>query len=660
MQDVLATAIGCHRSGQLETAARLYRQVLAQAPDTVAAMHNLGMVLQAAGGLEEAAQLFARELQLQPDDADAHHSLASVLRRLGRPDEALAHFQRAAELAPNDVLARGDLGQMLLSLGRPAEAVPHCREAARLQPNNAVLHLVLGDALRGAEQFEEARRAYRRAMHLQPALAQAHANLGLLFLTWNKVQQAFAPLERAVELEPANVSFWKYLAEARADWEEFSESARCWRRALALAPDNAGLHLGLAAVLEKAGQFDEAEVHVRTAMRLAPDSAAAHHGLGSLCAQQGDRDRAEAAFRTALRLEPACVEAQKRLVELLRGRASDADRLAIEERLADPALPEEQRVDLLFVLAAIRDVRGDHAGAADCARRANALALERLRRRGEYTAERDRGFVEGLVQTFGPEFFQRTAGAGLSSRRPVFIVGLPRSGTSLLEQVLASHSRVYGAGELYLARQTFAAIPKALGQSGDPLACVPLLDESSLRQLGEQHLARLAELDAGRADRIVDKLPGNYYYLGLLAALFPHATFIHCRRDLRDVAVSCWLNNFRWLEWTNDAGHIAAHFEQYQRLMRHWRRVLPVPLHEVVYEEVVEDLEGAARRLVAACGLDWEPACLEFHRTRRPVRTVSAAQVRTPIYRQSVGRWKHYEHELADLLARLPAREDDL
>ena len=212
---------------------------------------------------------------------------------------------------------------------------------------------------------------------------------------------------------------------------------------------------------------------------------------------------------------------------------------------------------------------------------------------------------------------------GLETRRPVFIFGLPRSGTTLVEQVLASHPRVHGAGELRLGRRSFEAIPAVLGRRERPVECVAGLDAGALRLLAERHLEQLALRDGGRADRVVDKMPDNYLYLGLLAAMFPGATFIHCRRDLRDVAVSCWMTDFRTIRWANDPAHIASRFHEYRRLMDHWRAVLPVPVHEVDYEETVADLEGVARRLLEACGLEWDPACLEFHRTERTVRTAS-------------------------------------
>jgi hypothetical protein len=255
----------------------------------------------------------------------------------------------------------------------------------------------------------------------------------------------------------------------------------------------------------------------------------------------------------------------------------------------------------------------------------------------------------------------------------VFVFGLPRSGTTLIEQVLASHSRIHGAGELRLVRRSFESIPARLERAEWPIRCLPHLDAATVRCLAEQHLQWLDEheggrdarapkhereclaLERGRLARIVDKMPDNYLYLGLIAAMFPHAVLIHCRRDLRDVAVSCWMTNFRSIPWANDPNHIATRFAQSRRVMDHWWTVLPVPIHEVDYEDTVSDLEGVARRLIAACGLEWEPGCLEFHHLRRPVRTASVMQVRQPIYTRSVARWRNYEPELADLFARLPA-----
>ncbi len=192
------------------------------------------------------------------------------------------------------------------------------------------------------------------------------------------------------------------------------------------------------------------------------------------------------------------------------------------------------------------------------------------------------------------------------------------------------------------------------GQGTDPIEGLRRLSRETAERLAARHLESLRALDSA-ALRIVDKLPDNYLFLGLLAALFPRAKLIHCRRDLRDTAVSCWMTHFRELRWTNDPQHIASRFHEYRRMMEHWRQVLPVPLLEVDYEETVANLEGVARKLVAWCGLAWEPDCLDFHRAKRPVRTASAIQVRQPVFATSVGRWRHYEPYLAELLRGLPS-----
>jgi hypothetical protein len=264
-------------------------------------------------------------------------------------------------------------------------------------------------------------------------------------------------------------------------------------------------------------------------------------------------------------------------------------------------------------------------------------------------------FVSGLIDGFDPDLFERLAGAGKKTRRPVFIFGLPRSGTTLVEQILASHSQFHSVGELKLARRDFEAIPELLGIRDSPVACIPDLTRPVVNELAERHDSQLRALDGGSAARAGDKMPDNYLHLGLLAILFPDAVFIHCHRDLRDVATSCWLTPFRSVHWSNDETHIAARFHQYVRLMNHWRSVLPVAIHDVAYEDTVDHLERVARQLVQACGLEWEPACLDFHKNNRPVRTASVRQVRQPIYRSSLGRWKNYEADLANLFAALPA-----
>jgi tetratricopeptide (TPR) repeat protein len=640
--------------GQYDRAAGCCRMALQLLPDYPEALCNLGLALHGLGRPGEAVAPFCRALDLQPIFAAAHSNLGIVLRELDRFDEALVHFRAAVALDANFAAAQTNLGQMLLDQGLAEEALPHCQEAVRLQPNQAALQHNLGHALRSLGRPVEARAAYLEALRLDPNLARSHAHLGLLLMNEGKPDEAFPWLTRAVEIEPQNADFGQYLAELYAEQEDFAQAIPCWEQVLAAAPDRVGARVALGWALQEEGRLTEAGAQYREALRLRPDWAPAQLHLGGLNEELGTMAEAEAAFREALRLQPRYAHPLARLAMLLREALPDADLAALEERLADPQLEDEPRARLLFALAHVLDGRGLFAHAADCLRRSNALGLELAIRRGHvYAPAEHERFVGGLRDAFGPDWFRRLAGAGLTTRRPVFIVGLPRSGTTLIEQVLASHSCIYGAGELRLLRRSFDAIPEMLGRSESPLACVPYLDHAAAGRLAERHLEKLRALDEGAHERIVDKMPDNYLYLGLLAAIFPRATVIHCRRDLRDVAISCWMSDFRSIRWANDPEHIATRLAQYGRLMEHWKKVLPIPVHEVDYEEAVGDLEGVARRLIDACGMPWQPACLEFYKTRRPIRTASVTQVRQPVYTRSVARWRNYEEELSDLLARV-------
>ena len=344
-------------------------------------------------------------------------------------------------------------------------------------------------------------------------------------------------------------------------------------------------------------------------------------------------------------------EAFYQLATLKGAALPEADLAALRLRAGAAELSGDERSTLLAGLGHVLDARGDYAGAAEQLRQSSTLRLADWRSRGlAYDARADERFVEQMIATCTPAFFARVRDFGLKTERPVFIVGLPRSGTTLTEQILARHSQVFAAGELVLVRGNFDRLPRVMNLDAAAVECLGRLDREHARALGGHHLDQLAALDQG-ALRVVDKMPENYLFLGFLATLFPHARFIHCRRDLRDVAVSCWMTHLREIRWANDPGDIATRFQAYHRLMDHWRRVLPLRWLDVQYEETVFELETVARRLVAWCGLDWEAECLRFHEGRSTVRSVSAAQVRRPIYHHSVGRWKNYERPLAPLLA---------
>ncbi len=667
-----------HRAlGQYQQAIDYCRTALRLRPDYPEAANNLGLALHALGRFAEAVAQFHAALEIRADFALAHNNLGTSLRELGQLGEALEAYRSAVALDPKLALARSNLGQMLVDLGQAEEGLPHCAEAVKLEPNAPAAHNNLGNAYRALERWSEAHAAYDEALRrtnqvpVRPGeLAQIYTNRGRALFQQGKHAAACACFRRAVKLAPDDVAIWQYLGNAHDAHEDHVAALSCWQRVVELNPTSGTGHNHLGRALRQEGRFAEAAACFRRALELHPDDVDALLNQGALHEELGEMAEAEACYRRAQTVDAQAPGPLARLATLLRGKLPETDRDAIWAQLGlasrtdcqsvPPCLPpgSPARGPLLFGLAQVLDAEGEYAGAALCLEEANALALTQRRAEGKhYDPAKHSAMVDEIIERFTPQLFNRLAGAGDDTRLPVFVVGMPRSGTTLVEQVLASHSRVHGAGELPLAREEFESIPALAGRPNQMAPSLDVLDAAAVRQLSQRHRDGLdATLRAisPLPDLIVDKMPENYLYLGLLALLFPRATFIHVRRDLRDVAVSCWMTSFHFLRWANDREHLAGRCREYARLWRHWQTVLPVPVHEVVYERLVDDFETEARRLLAACGLQWEPACGRFHETTRPVKTASVAQVRQPLYRQSLGRWKHYEATLADLFARLP------
>jgi tetratricopeptide (TPR) repeat protein len=636
--------------GNLDGAAECCRTALRLEPRSPEAANNLGLVLLAQGKNDEAIHQFQQTLEIKPDFCLASNNLGNALRLGGDVDGALTHFRRAIEIEPHLAEAHSNLGQLLLERHHPHEALSHLREAVRLRPGLAEARNNLGNALRETGRLAEARQSYAEALRINPTLAMTYNNMAQALQEENSLGDALAWYQQALQLDPSSARIHCNTASLLAQQEKYDNALAVYRRALELDPTYAEAHSGLGGVRHEQGHFEEAQTHYREALVHKPDLPAAHCALGTVREELGDFKDAESCWRTALRYDARQAGAYAALATLLRGKLPDEDLAGMRQLLADPDLHDGRRGALHFGLAQVLDARSAYPEAAESLRQANALALAGAQKRGQgYDPAAHARFVAQMITVSSPSFFERTRGIGVESARPIFIVGLPRSGTTLTEQILASHSQVFGAGEQRLAREDFEALARQEDQALEALA---RLDLSTARRIGSHHLERLRELNNDRR-HVADKMPDNYMYLGLLAALFPQAKFIHCRRDLRDIAVSCWMTNFSQIRWANDPGHIAARFAEHRRLMDHWRGVLPVGVLEVDYEETVADLEGVARRLVSWCGLEWEPGCLAFHEGRRPVRTASVSQVRQPIYQRSVARWKHYEQALAPLFSQI-------
>lgn len=423
-------------------------------------------------------------------------------------------------------------------------------------------------------------------------------------------------------------------------------------KALARLPNEPDFHGNMAAALQAVGRVTDSIRHYREAIRLKPGAVTYHVLLSEGLQQQGNFDEALKVGLEALRLDPFSAQAYCILGDLAAHNyytLTDFDVRRMEQLLEEGRQTPADTSLLHFTLAAHFERTASFDQSFAHYVRANEFKkLVYLKDNRAFDQGRHKALIDGLIAEFTPPYFAATRSLGVDNDVPILVVGLVRSGTTLVEQILASHPRVFGAGERkeidQISTRMHEQIPGALPYP----ACIRQLEAGLARHQAYGYLQTLAR-EAGTADRIVDKMPHNYLHLGMIATLFPKAHIIHCRRDPMDVCASAFFQNFKWMPHASSIEDIAFYYRHYVRLMEHWRRVLPLPIHEVVYEAMVADPEGESRKLVAACGLDWDDSCLTFYRTKRTVQTASKLQVRQPIYRKAVNRWKPYEKHLEPL-----------
>lgn len=509
---------------------------------------------------------------------------------------------------------------------------------------------VLGDliarglALHRQKRLKEAEFCYQNVLRQDPDHPEANNLMGTLAAEARKAAMAVDYFKRAVTAtKAANHVYRNNLGNAylMANRPELALVELQWvvRRQPRLYP--ALCNLGRA--YRKLNLADQGLAYLEKAMRLDPERPDARIALAESLIDLGRMDEAAALYREILAMMPDFPEALAGLASTRKFKADDPEIAQIERLIATGSL-NEARLNLLHHAAGkmCNDAK-DHDRAYEHFAKGKAIAGKDF----DLAAYRRR--VDGLIETFTPFFFmERREAFGRSSEVPVFIVGMPRSGTTLTEQIAASHPRIYGAGELSHMRHMAIDLNY---ESSSPGFLTGMRDMSARKSqdLADDYLYQITKT-GGDAMRIIDKMPHNFELLGLVALLFPRARIIHCRRDPLDNCVSCFTNRFSENHGYNtDLRQLGAYYREYKRLMDHWRRVLPLPMLEIDYQEMIDDQETQSRRLIDFLGLDWDPACLDFHKTERTVQTISRWQVRQPIYKTSVKRWKDYEKHIGPL-----------
>ncbi len=488
-------------------------------------------------------------------------------------------------------------------------------------------------------RLEESLPGFEAALGSTPSTPSLLYSFGALLSSLEKHEAAIEKFTQALALQPDFVDARVHLGRALAALGRHDQALTHFQSALALAPDHAGAHGYASISLEALNHPDAALFHAERSVEIDPNSPEAQFALGQISVIHGRMAPARAALRRAMQLAPSAPLYYRAFGEWF-GFGDDAAALERLRTLAQgaDAHPDADRLHLYFALHKALEDEGRWADGFRYLIQANEIQ----RRRTPYDEADALGLMARVRAAFGPEHLTELGGSGEPCRKPIFIVGMPRSGTTLVEQVLAAHPDVAAGGELSILGEVVTA---ETGASSDAL------DAVRLQRMGRRYLDLVTTI-APDAQRFTDKMPGNFVLIGMIRLMLPQASIIHVRRDPLDTCLSCFSKLFtRGQPFANDLGELGRYYRSYRALMAHWRRVLPAgAMLEIDYEDLVSDFQPQAARILDHCGLDWSPQCLAFDKANRPVRTASAAQVRKPIYRTSVGRGRRYGELLQPLL----------
>jgi tetratricopeptide (TPR) repeat protein len=524
--------------------------------------------------------------------------------------KAAGLLQKVLALRPDHAEATFSLGRAFGALGRPGKAEERFRACLALAPDHGDAWLSLGTVQQTRGAYEDAEASFRRVLEIDPESYRALANLGALCMLFGRGTEGEAYLAQAAALRPDDPLLLCNLAASYKGQGRLALALETYDQVLGADPGNVEALAGKANVLEKMGE-DRAALDL-TLPLVAAGSANPNVALIFAALAKGA------------------------------GRSDQA--LDLLQRILDSETTgTEQRCKLLFAKARLLEQVGDYDRAFEAVAAANGLVP-----RSFDVAGHDRR-VDRIIETYGAAVCARLPRAGNQSELPVFIVGMPRSGKSLCEQILASHPAVFGTGELPYMDRAARSLAAGPGMEDGYLERVGELDREALDRIAEAHLAKLRQR-GGRAIRVTDTMPYNYLLLGFIAQLFPKARIIHCLRDPLDTCLACFFKDFRYANaQTTDLVHLGAYYRSYRRLMDHWHRVLEVPILTVRYEDLVADGETWSRKLVDFVGLEWDPSCLLFHESKHTVESASYDVVREPLNTRWVGLWRHYERHLGPL-----------
>jgi len=643
-----------YAQGFIREAEQSYRDAIRIDPGHIDAYGNLGVLLNRFGMVSEAAACYRKMIQIKPDFVKAHYILGGLLSALGQHGEALLSCQRALRLQPNSVEALCNLGVAFQGLGQLDEAAKNIRKAIEIKPAYAEAHINLGNVFSDLGQLADAKACYIRAIQLQPDSAVAYYNLASMLHDERDFEHAELYFKRTLQISPNYDAAYTNLGTTLMELGKCEDALACYQRALSFKPESAQALCNVGSALHELGKLDESVQCYLQALKFDPEFADAHGNLGGIYMQLGKLDEAKVYLNRALELDPKDARILTTALIYLPFE-QDSPRFAqLEDVYARRAtLARNVRISFCIAYGKAMESVGQYDKSFQAYEEGNRLHFQD----NPFDEVAEDHAINHTLRLMSKEKFEQFSAVPESKavlqqqRVPIFIVGMQRSGSTLIEQILSSHPEIHGAGELMILGGLAGKADRLIQESTD--AAATLL---ALRQLGNEYLDAVwnsAQSGRNAAPKyIIDKMPHNFYFVGLIHLMFPDAKIIHSIRDAVDTCFSGYALRFgAGNEFTYDLETLGRYYLRYQKLMQHWHNALPADrILDVHYEENVANPEQEARRMVTYLGLPWDPSCLNFHENKRTVRTASVTQVRKPIYSSSVARWKHFEKHLGPLI----------
>lgn len=583
-------------------------------------------------------------ISMFPEFTRAHEELGAALMVQGRYEEAVETLRRAVDLEPDSASALLKLGRALGALGKGEEADEVFEKSFRLTPHRTEMARALEQQRLG--NLDKAERIYREIIKQDPHQVDALRFLAQIAVSAGQWGDAEALLKRVVDEAPDHTSAWNDLVDAYREQDKYEEAIEVCRRALRLDPNGAHFHCQLGNIYTSSGRYEEAIAAFERAIEVNENHFGSMAGLGHALKTVGRQDEAIASYRCCIAAAPGYGEAYWSLANLKTFRFEESEIREMKQLIENEDMPDEPRVNFLFALGKACEDRGDYEKAFDYYHEGNAIR----RMNEDYDPVQTEVTNDSLIEVFSKELLERNSGSGDPTPAPIFILGLPRSGSTLIEQILASHSQVEGTYEMPEVSRVIRHLNSFQVDGQRYPEVIPRLNANNFRELGALYLERTST-HRQSAPFFTDKMPNNFPSVGFIHLILPNAKIINTRRHPLD---SC-MGNYKQLyakgqSWSYDLMDIGEYYLEYLRMMDHWRSVLPGRVLDIEYEDMVADQETQIRRLIDYCELPWEDACLRFHETKRAVRTASSEQVRQPIYTKSVHAWRRFESRLAPLI----------